>query len=398
MRRRNPLPICGLLLFAAATTSQAGQWSGYVSGEWRAFADSPLDARQHDSNLSLAAQPEYYTAWDDNRQSFTFVPFLRWDQGDEERSHGDIRELTWLKAADDWELRLGLRKVFWGVTESQHLVDIINQTDLVEATDGEEKFGQPMINLALIRDWGTLDLFVLPGFRERSFPGVDGRLRSVPPVDTDQARYESDDKAQHIDYAARWKHYLGDWDIGVSYFNGTSRDPLFTPGTDSQGRPVLIPIYKLIEQWGLDLQATLGAWLWKAEVIHRSGLNQPYVAFTAGFEYTIVGVAQSNRDLGVIAELLYDDRGDDATTPFADDFMLGARLTLNDAQSTEFLLGMIIDSDDRSRLLSLESSRRLGESWKLSLQGQAFMGIKHNDLLSGVRNDDYLQLELTRYF
>ncbi len=105
--------------------------------------------------ISLAAQPEYYRAWDDGRQNFTFVPFLRWDQSDSERSHVDIRELTWLRAADNWELRVGIRKLFWGVTESQHLVDIINQTDLVEAPDGEEKLGQPMLNLALIRDWGT---------------------------------------------------------------------------------------------------------------------------------------------------------------------------------------------------------------------------------------------------
>ena len=388
----------GLLLFWISFTSQAGEWSGNVSGEVRAFANDPLDTRQADNNFSLSLQPEYYTGWDDGHQGFTFVPFVRWDQNDEQRSHADIRELTWLKAADNWELRVGLRKVFWGVTESQHLVDIINQTDLVEAPDGEEKLGQPMINLALIRDWGTLDLFVLPGFRERTFPGEEGRLRSSPPVDTDQARYESSDKAQHIDYAARWARILGDWDVGLSYFNGTSRDPVFTSGLDNKGQPVLIPTYLLIEQWGLDVQATLNNWLWKLETIHRSGQGKAYTALTAGFEYTFVGISETDMDLGVISEVLYDDRGNTALTPFADDLMLGARLTLNDEQSTEFLLGMIVDSNDDSRLLTLESSRRLGAAWKISLQGQAFMGIKNTDILAGMRKDDYLQLDLTRYF
>ena len=388
----------GLLLFWISFTSQAGEWSGNVSGEVRAFANDPLDTRQADNNFSLSLQPEYYTGWDDGHQGFTFVPFVRWDQNDEQRSHADIRELTWLKAADNWELRVGLRKVFWGVTESQHLVDIINQTDLVEAPDGEEKLGQPMINLALIRDWGTLDLFVLPGFRERTFPGEEGRLRSSPPVDTDQAHYESSDKAQHIDYAARWARILGDWDVGLSYFNGTSRDPVFTSGLDNKGQPVLIPTYLLIEQWGLDVQATLNNWLWKLETIHRSGQGKAYTALTAGFEYTFVGISETDMDLGVISEVLYDDRGNTALTPFADDLMLGARLTLNDEQSTEFLLGMIVDSNDDSRLLTLESSRRLGAAWKISLQGQAFMGIKKTDILAGMRKDDYLQLDLTRYF
>lgn len=38
--------------------------------------------------------------------------------------------MTWLVVEQDWELRLGVRKVFWGVTEGSHLVDIINQTGI----------------------------------------------------------------------------------------------------------------------------------------------------------------------------------------------------------------------------------------------------------------------------
>ena len=97
----------------------------------------------------------------------------------------------------------GIGKVFWGVTESQHLVDVINQTDLVENMDGEEKLGQPMINFALVRDWGTVDFFLLPGSRERTFPEAEGRLRTTPRVDVEQAVYESSRGKRHIDEAIR---------------------------------------------------------------------------------------------------------------------------------------------------------------------------------------------------
>ncbi len=398
-RSASCLLIGSLLFLSFISQSFASEWSGYVSGEYRAFTDSPTDTRQHGNNLSLSTQPEFFTDWDNGNQSFTFVPFARWDENDEERSHADIRELTWLKAEDTWVLRVGIRKLFWGVTESLHLVDIINQTDLVEAPDGEEKLGQPMINLALIRNWGTIDLFILPGFRERTFPGVDGRLRSPLPVDTDNAIYESSQEDSHIDYAARWSHALGDWDIGVSYFNGTSRDPLFIPNA---GIPSLstafFPVYNLIEQWGIDLQATLDNWLWKVEAINRSGQGESYYAMAGGFEYTFYSMNESQYDLGVISEIMHDDRGDNATTPFADDILFGARLTLNDEQSTEFLMGVIFDSDDSTRLLSLESSRRFGDNWKASLEGQAFINIPDSDLLSGVKDDNYLQLEVIRYF
>jgi len=387
-----PCVACTSLL---ATSALAGEWSGYIGAQHQSFANKPAYSGQHSNYSSASLQPEYYTDWDNGEQSFTFVPFARWDQYDDERTHVDIREFTWLITSNNWELRTGIRKIFWGVTESQHLVDIINQTDLVESQDGEEKLGQPMINLALKNDWGTIDLFVLAGFRERTFPGKEGRLRTALPVDTDNPIYESSSKERHIDYAARYTHYIGNWDFGISYFNGTSRDPGFVPNATFDA---LRPVYPLIEQWGLDLQATINNWLWKAEIIHRSGQGDSYSAATGGFEYTFNGVLESQSDLGLVAEIMFDDRGKDATTPFADDIMIGTRLTFNDEQSTEFLLGIILDSNNSARLLRLESSRRVGNNWKINFEGLAFFNIPNDDLLADIKKDNYLQLELVRYF
>ncbi len=197
--------------------------SGSISAELRLFSDDPLyPVDQHDNTASLALQPEFYMSWNDRKSSLTFVPFVRLGDKDDERNHADVRELMWINAMGDWELGLGVGKVFWGVTESLHLVDVINQIDLVESPDGEEKLGQPMLNLSRFTDWGTWDLFVLPLFRERTFPGVKGRLRGPLVVDTEQdATYESDDRDEHLDWAIRWSHYIGDWDIGLSHFELT---------------------------------------------------------------------------------------------------------------------------------------------------------------------------------
>ena len=249
--------IAGILL-TIPLVSIAGEWSGYVGTEVRLFPHSALALVQdHSNDWSILAEPEYYHEWGDGQQSFTFVPFLRIDQQDSERTHIDIRELTWLKSAEEWELRVGLRQVFWGVAESNHLVDIINQTDLIENIDTEDKLGQPMINLALIKDWGTVDFFIMPGFRERSFPGIEGRLRTQPRVDNDNPVYESAAEQAHIDLAVRWSHFIGDFDIGVSHFYGTSRVPRFVFGFNGT-EPVLVPHYDIINQTGLDLQATKG--------------------------------------------------------------------------------------------------------------------------------------------
>lgn len=376
---------------------KAGEWSGYVAAEYRGFTQSKLDAEQFDkSSLSLSFEPEFYHSWNGGDDSFTFVPFARWDEHDSQRSHVDIRELVWLHVAQDWELRVGIDKVFWGVTESQHLVDIINQTDLVENLDGEQKLGQAMLSLSLIKDWGVLDLYVLPGFRERTLPGKDGRFRSIPEVD-DHTVYESGAKDKHMDYALRWGQTFDDWDVGISHFYGTSREPRIIPTVTPAGLR-LVPYYDIINQTGLDVQATFDEWLWKVEVIHRSGQGETFNAFTGGFEYTFVGVMDTAADFGVIAEYLYDDRGTNAVTAFENDIFVGGRLAMNDAASSELLFGIISDVNNRTRFYNIEASRRFGDSWVLSLEGRFISAGSMGGPFSSIRKDDVIQLELARHF
>lgn len=387
--------LIGLLLVSAA--GWAAGWSGFAEIEARGFPHDSLDPAQRGSGFSLALQPEYVLDWDDGNQRLAVVPFVRLDQRDRERTHADLRELEWLVVGAGYEWRVGIRKVFWGVTESQHLVDIINQTDLVENLDGEDKLGQPMVNMALIRHWGTLDLFVLPGFRDRTFPGTKGRLRTQPRVDADQAEFESSRGRGHIDLAARWSKAIGDLDLGTAYFWGTSREPRLLPGM-SDGALVLIPRYELIHQASVDAQFTRDRWLWKLETITRTGQGRRFSALTGGVEFTLSTILDTPADLGLIAEYLYDDRGREAPTPFQDDIMIGSRLTFNDVQSSEALIGVIADRRSSARLVNVEASRRLGKTWRLGAEVRVFIGIPGDDPLDALRRDDYAQMVLSRYF
>ena len=372
--------------------------SGNLAFEWRAFIRSPVVAEQTDQQFSISGQAEWDRAWDENKQRFTFTPFARIDSVDSERTHADIRELSYLRIGEQHEWRVGIRKVYWGVTESQHLVDIINQNDLVEDPDGEEKLGQPMINLALLGGWGSVDAFILPGFRERSFPGVQGRLRAAYPVDRSRSTFDVSNRSAHTDMAVRWAKSSGTVDGGLSYFYGTSREPRFNVAFDNVGQPVLIPHYDLIGQWGVDLQTVQGAALWKAEAIRRSGQDVTYWASTTGIEYTLSDWLHSGKDIGLIAEYLYDNRGDAALSPFQNDVMVGARVSFNDAESSDALIGVIADRNSRARIYSLETSRRVGEYWKWSLKARWFADIPANDLLYGSSRDDFVKLEIARYF
>jgi hypothetical protein len=385
-------------LFVTTSISQAHEFTGFVGGETRLFPNSALHLGQKDDSASLVVQPEYYHEFESG-SSFTFAPFYRLDSADTERTHFDIRELTFLWLEEDFELRLGVRKVFWGTTEILHLVDIINQTDLVENVDAEDKLGQPMANISFSRDWGTFDLYWLPFFRERTFAGKGGRLRGAKVVDTDRAQYESAAEEWHSDWAFRYSHFIGDWDVGLSQFVGTGRDPTLLDGTDAEGNAIKIPKYEQIKQTSLDVSLVIDEWLWKGEALYRTGQgNDDYFAWTGGFEYTFTRVMNSQMDLGVIGEWMYDTREDEATTAFENDLAGGLRLTLNDAASTEALFGWVQDINSQARFLFLEASRRFGDHLLLTAEFRTFTNQPDDDFLFEQRDDELLQLGLAYYF
>ncbi len=405
MRRQGYVPLLLLLLLLLlAVTSRveaAGEFSGFAAVDLRGFIHPPIfpEPPGHPILASVLVQPEYRYTWNEDRDRLTAILFARYEYEDSRRRHVDVRELHWLHAGSTWDLLFGVNKVFWGVAESQHLVDIINQTDTVEDTDGEDKLGQPMVQFSLLQDWGTLTFFALPRFRERTFPGRRGRLRSPLPVDTSQPVFESSLDVWHPDFAVRWVHALGVWDVGFAHFSGTSREPRLRPGLDDDGRAVLVPHYDLIHQTSLELQATIGGLLGKLEVISRDGHGRRFAALVAGFEYTFFGVGETPMDLGVLAEYLYDGRHDDAPgTPFENDLFVGTRLALNDTQDTSVLAGVIVDLDTRATFVNVEASRRLGDRWVLELEVRAFVNVPASDVIFSLRRDDYVQLRIAWYF
>ncbi|WP_308446014.1 hypothetical protein [Alteromonas salexigens] len=400
------------LVLASAGASASVDISGSAGVEARYFFQEAAYQHQDRAQQSLFVEPEFYTEWNDGTDSVLFRPFARVDSADSERSHIDIRELQWLHLADTWETRVGVGKVFWGQTESLHLVDIINQTDGVEGVDGEDKLGQPMINYRTFGDWGTLSAYVLPYFRERTFPGEDGRLRPPLPIDGDAAIYESGAEEHHVDYALRWQKSMGDWEVGLSWFDGTSREPeLIAPGVTPDelkdvapvigpnGEPVIVPYYAQINQFGVDLLKVQGAWLLKFEGIYRTGQSEDFTAMVAGFERTSVGVFGTQYDLGLLVEYQYDERDDNFFATGQNDIMAGVRWNLNDIDGTEVLAGVIQDLDESDTYSAfIEASSRMTDAWRWRLDGYFFSSNNPTETYYFVRRDDHVQFTLEYFF
>ena len=397
--------VLGALLVISANLSASVE--GELGFEWRGFAEAGLygqDQSQSSVRAELGLDGEVIGG------DYEILVFGRYDREDEERSHADVREAAWTYVGDEWSLKAGVSKVFWGVTESRHLVDVVNQTDGVENIDGEDKLGQPMIKVSSEKEWGTVDLFWLPYFRERTFNSVDGRLALPIKVAVDEASYESSAKAWHTDVAIRYSHYIDDLDFAISHFSGTGRDPVLL-FNQSMTSPAFLPFYEQVDQTGLELQYIYDSWLLKFEGITNKGIGRRYSAAVAGFEYTQVGIFESFADLGWIVEYLFDDRKRDQTVSFEQDVFLGWRYAFNDADSSEILLGGIVDPKTEEKVYSLEASQRLSNNWKILVQAWVFDGLPKlsntpTDIFSQdpsqktrfLQTEDHVQVELVTYF
>ncbi len=397
LRTKLALALC-LVPFLAKAGDSPWDVAGKLEVESRRFSEDALWPGQSSrgAHLALAGQLEIRWRGMDSRQRLSVIPRLRWDEADDNRSLVDLREAYWAREGDDYEILIGANTVFWGVAESVHLVDIINQTDAVGDIDGEDKLGQPMVNFALQRDWGAVNLYVMPWFRERTFPGVNGRLRPPLPVDGDRAIYGSSAGRNHIDVALRYSHYIGDLDVGVSLFSGTSREARWIPADDA---PSLLPVYEVIDQLGVDLQYTRAGWLWKLEGVLRDGYSHTFAAAVGGFEYTSYQVGDSDADVGLLLEYQYDGRN--ALEPVSindNDIFAGTRLALNDVQDTSLLAGFSYDVDTGEVLANIEAERRFDENWVLELKVRLFTGAAPGDTTYPLARDDYVQLLVVRYF
>ena len=382
-------------IFFIAESSNAGDFTGYAAIDYRQFFSGPAAEEQElSSGPTLVLEPEYYHVSEDQSHIFTLRGFGRLDNVDDRRSHLDIRQADWVWANNDIEFTAGISKVFWGVTETRHLVDIINQTDAIEDVDGEDKLGQPMVSFASFLDWGTLRFYYLPYFREREFPGEKGRLRGPTVIDTHKPNYANDLEQWHPDLAVRWTHTVGDWDLGLSHFHGTAREPVIRINGNS-----LTPFYEIIDQTGLDVQYTWDAWLVKLEAIGVAGHGDYFGAVSGGFEYSFYGINDTDKDLGVLIEYHLDGRSYQAPTTSLDhDIFTGVRLAWNDIDDTELLAGVITDTSHYGQSLFAEYNTRISQHWKLEVDARFFSNVDQYDPFYFAQRDDFIQARLAYYF
>ena len=370
-------------------------FSAEIEIENQFFNTDALYPDQKSYFLSGALKPKLDINSADGKHIFKVELFARGSFQDPNRTHWDIRQAYYQRRLNSWTITAGVRKVCWGVTESNHWVDIINQNDAMESTDGSEKLGQTMVQISKNSAWGNFEFFYLPYSRRIQLPSKTGRNRFPIVLQREDIPFKSNNEAWHPGFAMRWSETIEDFSLGLSHFYGNSREPLFLGFNPSTGLDLSYPV---INQSGIDVQYNKDALILKLESIYRTSKFQDFIAFTSGFEYTFGNIGGKGLDVGIVSEYTYDSRELLTFSGLDNDLFIGSRIALNDDKSTECLFGGIIDLNKSTRLFRLEASRRIGNSYKIAIKTNILATVSEKEILYNFRNDDVVEFKISKFF
>ena len=365
---------------------------GYIQPEFSYFIDGKGKYNQSEDKSSVFGQGTFITYLHEDSSKITIRAIGRYDDKDNNRTYFDLQKFKYEYFLDDATLSIGNDIIFWGVNESFHVVDIINQSNLAENLAGTKKLGQPMLALSLYDEIGDVSIYVMPYFRERIFPGNNGRPRYAAEIEKDTVSYESSKEEKKVDIAIRFSKVVDDFDIGISHFRGNARDPELTV---NQSTLKLDQYYPILSQTSIDIQATKESWLYKLEALTGKVESENHIKIAGGVEYTFYGVNDSPQDLGIVAEYLFDDR---SSNPFNNETALAIRWNKNDIYATTLLAGAYLDLRGDSNRFFCEYEKRLSDDLKLFLDASLNGHINSKDFTYAFSEDSSLTIKIAKYF
>lgn len=373
-----------------------GQWN-FTSGVDLGIRQYNPDAAREQQTDNFELDPSVFFELDYADQytgvSASILPVLTLGADNSAVPQFDMRELYLAKEFEHFQLKVGMNTLFWGVAESRHLVDIVNQQVVVRNLDGEQKLGELIFQYDYFIDNGTLSLLYLPYFRPQDYSKPDDRLSL--PLEVIEENYVGQSKQDRETFVLRYSGVWDDWDLGGYFFHGLDRKPAY----ELAEKKGFIANYSQLDQVALDVQYTASRWLGKGEAVYRDhALGGTSWAYVIGGEYYFYGIVAGDKDLSLLAELHRDtDSTARSNQIYRNASFLGARLAWNDIDDTSFLAGALVDNNGDSWAIKAEYETRLSSQLSLDVEARLFLEQAEDHLFYLYRDDDFIEVRLTYY-
>ena len=332
-------------------------------------------------------------------EEFVFSGKAIFDKDDKERRYFDAMDLYYKHNFENSDLLIGRNTRFWGAMEFYNHTDSFNTKDILDDPfDYDSKIGA--WNIAYTQYFDNSELSLIAKVHEEKQKVQDSKSVNsfLPPNYNDKLeRQKSQDRPTlYLKYSASAEEMQLDY--SVIYQNGYDEQRYLAP----VGRELRQHAYMVNKIMGY---ATLvnGETIYKTELAYTKSDDSKvsdYSQISLGVEHTFYGVWDKS-DLGLLAEYYNYDAKDnsklgakDFGNLFADDIMLGFRLTVNDSADSDVLAGVAIDRDNHEKLIFAEYNTRLLEQYKLKLSYQ-HLSPKEG---SSFKEIDSVKMEFGYYF
>ncbi|MFT6897259.1 MAG: hypothetical protein ACJA13_001665 [Paraglaciecola sp.] len=303
----------------------------------------------------------------ESQLSFDVANQLRWQlkgfvtTSDNSESAWDIQDFYWRWHNKNVVLDVGFTRDFWGVTESRHLVDVINQVDLRFDRFADARLSQPMVKVDYRQVGSTLSFYLLPCYR--ALPQLDLGLNSDERQSFTRIDCGKDNGELPWSAAVRWAKVTGEVDWGLAFYQGVSREPYagFKPNS------VLVDAYPDVSRATVDMQWTNESLLLKGEALLQHSPYGDAAAIIGGFEYSYATLFDGELDLSLLMEYLHDSRC--RQIAFSCATMVGVRWLGNDVAGSNGLLTLLYDRKSHQWRPAFQYGRRFSDSTSVNISG-----------------------------
>ena len=381
------------------------EYKGNVAVESAYFNHDMDNKRDNQSAFRFELEGKYQL-----KKNQKFVAKVKgiYDTNDNKRRYLDFNELYFQHDFDKWNFLIGKNTRFWGAMEFYNQSDTFNSKDLLDNPfDYDSKLGS--WNIAFSRFFDNGEFALIAKLNEESQPMQEERsiYNFLPYRYDDKLDTDSDDVPTiYLKYSSSIEEHQIDY--SVIYQNGYDEQRYIVPklSRDSNTSEPTITMhqhaYTVDKFMGFGTMVK-GDTLYKTELAYTSSHDNKvadYAQGSVGLEHTLYGV-YDKMDLGIIAEYYkykaFQTKRYDSTyfkQLFDDDLALGARLTFNDMDSSNILVGLDVDRHNKEKFLFVDYDTRIDDKYKLKASFQHFDAKKESAFSDG----NTLKVELKYHF
>ncbi|QKF82728.1 TonB-dependent receptor [Halarcobacter ebronensis] len=334
----------------------------YLGLEYKSYLKRVDDTKNHNSAITFQNELKYSF---DNSKIYSKIEALK-DSSEKQRDYININELYYMYSFSDYDFYLGKRVIFLGSLEAYNIVDIFNRQNYQRDSLSDYKIGVFLSGINYyFEDNSRLNLYI-KGFEENiKFASTYSPYYPFGNSSYNKEILFANNKERPSFLGTYSKSYDENIiaDVSYGFFYGYD-NYILSKKIYNDYHSMLFQSMKFFTNDTFVLDSMLlkvEASYTKIKDDDNYGLKNFYELGFGG-EYTFEQIYK-NHNLGIIAEYY---KSDNSLTSMDNDIFLALRYSLNDADSSEFLGGIVKDIDDRELSAYIKYEGRLTDTLKIS--------------------------------